>query len=123
MKTKFLFLFLFPLLLCFNGCKKESVNNIVCDTTGWIPDSIRYSTTVEPLINLNCLGCHSNSVKRGNVTMEGYDHLKKYVDNDKLLGTIGHLKHYKPMPQNGTQLPQDQICKIKFWIDNGALNN
>src|SRR5579872_4734732 len=103
--------------------KKENVNDIQCNTTGWNPDNIRYSNTVSVIISKNCFGCHSNSTKKMWVTLEGYDHLKKYVNNHKLLGVIGHLKGYVRMPKHASQLPQDEICKIKFWIDNGALNN
>ena len=110
-------------LVYISGCKKESVSHIQCDTTGWIPDSIRYSNAVAPLLTLYCTGCHNSSSHPKGVNLAGYDNVKKYVDNDMLLGTIGHLKNYKPMPKNGAQLKQEEICKIKFWIDNAALNN
>ena len=105
------------------GCKKESPDNIQCDTTGWIPDSIRYSNTVAPMLVAYCTSCHNDNQQSGSVDLNDYPNVKKYVDNDQLLGTMGHLKHYKPMPENGAKLPQDKICEVKFWIDNGALNN
>jgi hypothetical protein len=121
--TSVIGIFLFFFFLFVNACKKESVNDLQCDTAGWNPDSIRYSNTVSVIISQNCLRCHANSIKKGWVTLEGYDHLKKYVDNHKLLGAIGHLKGYRGMPKHSNQLPQDEICKIKFWVDKGALNN
>ena len=121
-------IFLLTLLLTFialffHACKKENVNDIQCNTTGWNPDSIRYSNTVSVIISQNCLGCHSSSIKKGRVALDSYDNVKKYADNHKLLGAIGHLKGYKGMPRNANMLPQDKVCKIKFWIDNGTLNN
>lgn len=122
------YLFISAALLTFSflylsSCKKEDVNHIQCDTTGWIADSIRYSNTVSPLLTLYCTGCHNSSSHPNGVNLSDYSNVKKYADNHLLLGTIGHLKHYKPMPKNAAQLKQDDICKIKFWVDNGAQNN
>jgi hypothetical protein len=79
---------------------------------------------VLPLLNsYGCLGCHSSGSKQGGVNLEGYDQVKKYVDNDGLLGSIAHLNGFDAMPQGGNKMSQTEICKIKFWIDNGALNN
>ncbi|MBI4945725.1 MAG: hypothetical protein HY840_04910 [Bacteroidetes bacterium] len=118
--------FLSVVLLLLQSCrKKEDVNTVQCDTIGWNPDSITYSTTVSVIIKRNCIRCHNNSVKKGWVNLQGYGHVKKYADNNKLLGTIAHLQGYKSMPrgEGATMLAQDEICKIKFWIDNGALDN
>lgn len=113
-------------LLLLQSCrKKENVNDVQCDTTGWNPDSITYSKIVSPLLTKNCIHCHSNSIKKGWVNLQGYARVKKYADNHKLLGSIAHLSGYKNMPrgEGATMFSQDEICKIKFWIDNGALNN
>lgn len=110
-------------ILYFSSCKKGDPDSISCDTTGWVPDSVRYSNVVAPLLLLNCQGCHSNGAKQGNISLEGYANVKKYADSDQLLGAMAHLKRYKPMPQNGTKLPEADICKVKFWIDNGVKNN
>lgn len=114
------------MFLFFQSCKKkEDVNTIQCDTTGWSTDSITYSKTVSVIVSKYCIRCHSNTVKKGWVDLEGYDRIKKYADNHKLLGTIAHLNGFKSMPRGEgvNKLSQDDICKIKFWIDNGAINN
>jgi hypothetical protein len=112
------------LTLILNSCKKkEDVNSIQCDTSGLNPDSILYSNTVSVIIQKNCIRCHSNSVKKGWVNLEGYEHVRKYTNNHKLLGAIAHLEGYIRMPRDADQLSQEDICKIKFWIDNGAMNN
>ena len=123
MKTKGLIIASLIMLILISRCKKQTPDNIQCDTTGWIADSIRYSNTVAPILSQHCTSCHNNSTQQGNVNLSGYSNVKKYADNKKLLGTMAHLHGYKEMPQNGTKLDQDKICKVKFWIDNGALNN
>lgn len=105
------------------SCKKETVDTIECDTSGFTTSTIKYSTVVEPILSANCYSCHSNTVQRGGVNLQGYANVKTYADNDKLLGTIAHLRGFQAMPQGGAKLDQDKICKIKFWIDNGTLNN
>lgn len=122
MKKKVLLLFCVVLIIAVTRCKKEGSDSISCDTTGWVADSIRFSNTVEPIINQHCTSCHNNSLFQGNVNLTGYSNVKKYADNGKLLGTMGYLKGYKGMPEAG-KIPQDKICKVKFWVDNGALNN
>lgn len=121
MKTAFFF-FTAGLLL-FSGCKKQSVDKIDCDMSGYTVSSITYSGVVEPILSANCYSCHSNTNQRGGVNLQGYANAKIYADNDQLLGTIVHLRGYTAMPENGNKLAQEQICKIKFWIDNGTLNN
>lgn len=111
------------LLLMMHSCKKENVNNIQCNNSNLNPDSIRYSNTVSIIIKKNCLYCHNNSIKKGWVNLQGYEHVKKYANNHKLLGSIAHLKGYTAMPRDEEMLSADDICKIKFWIDNGATNN
>ncbi len=122
MKTKIIIAIFLTTLLLLIRCKKEKVDSIQCDTTGWIPDSIRYSNTVAPILAQHCTSCHNNTIQQGNVNLSDYSNVKKYASNDMLLGSMGYLKGYKGMPQDG-KIDQDKICKVKFWIDNGGLNN
>ena len=80
---------------------------------------------IQPILERNCYVCHSTStgVDNGNVILEGYDNLKVYVDNGKLLGTIRHDNGFKPMPQEASKLGDCDIAKIEQWIQDGALNN
>lgn len=113
----------FIVLAGLSQCKKESPDSISCDTTGLVADSIRYLNTVAPIMDEYCTGCHGNTVQKGQVNLSTYEGVKKQASNNKLLGTMGHLKGYRKMPREGEKIPQDKICKVKFWIDNGALNN
>ena len=105
------------------GCKKETVDKIECDNTGFTTSTVKYSTTVVSILQPNCYSCHSNATQLGGVNLEGFANAKIYADNGKLLNTIAHTSGFSAMPQNASKLPQDQICKIKFWIENGTLNN
>ena len=124
LRTIHILFFISFLFLLFYSCKKkESANDIQCGNMGWTNDSITYSKTISTIMLKNCIRCHSNSIKKGWVDLEGYDRVKKYADNHKLLGTIAHLQGFKAMPRGAAMVSQEDICRIKFWIDNGGQNN
>ncbi|HND89148.1 MAG TPA: hypothetical protein PK971_12515 [Saprospiraceae bacterium] len=111
-----------------SSCKKDddpsASSQIQCTTSGLNADNTKYSTVIVDILQRNtCFSCHSTQQAQGGVVLEGYNNIKKYVDNDKLLGTIAHLSGYKAMPQGSSKMAQDDICKIKYWVDSGAPNN
>ena len=85
--------------------------------------NLTYATDIEPILQHNCYSCHRADVNNGNVTLEGYTELKKYVTNGKLLGAIRHDSGYQPMPKNAAKLGNCEIAKIEQWVNEGALNN
>lgn len=89
-----------------------------CDTS-----EITYSQDVRTILESNCLTCHDPLSQNGNVNLEGYDNVKVYVDNGKLLGTIRHEDGFSAMPQGTSQLSSCTIEKIQAWVDAGAPNN
>lgn len=89
-----------------------------CDT-----NDITYSQDVRNILESNCLTCHDALSQNGNVNLEGYDNVKIYVDNGKLLGTIRHEDGFSAMPQGASQLASCTINKIQAWVDAGAPNN
>ncbi|TAL70891.1 MAG: hypothetical protein EPN82_00900 [Bacteroidetes bacterium] len=89
-----------------------------CDTT-----TVTYSKTIVPVLELNCLGCHTSVQPQGNVTLEGYSNVKKYIDNGKFLGAIQHKKGYVPMPDNNMRLSDCNLRQLEIWVQNGAPNN
>jgi mono/diheme cytochrome c family protein len=104
------------------GCKYDSEEdlypNTSCDTT-----AVSYSSTILPILQNQCLGCHSANANSGSVNLEGYDQVKIYVDNGKLLGSIQHGSGYSPMPKDQPQLEPCTINRVASWINAGALNN
>jgi hypothetical protein len=92
-----------------------------CDTT-----VVNYVQSVVPIIENNCLSCHSNTSATalgGNVRLEDYDDIKLRADDGKLLGTISHTPGFVPMPDGAPKLPDCNIDIIRLWIEAGALDN
>jgi len=89
-----------------------------CDTT-----TVTYAKTIVPVLELNCIGCHSNVDPQGKITLEGYQNVKILVDNGKIIGAIKHLPKFVPMPDNNMKLSDCNLRQLEIWISNGAPNN
>lgn len=127
MKLYFLTLSLcFVLLLSLQGCYYDNEEylyqhtnaEITCDTT-----TVSFSAIVFPILDNQCLSCHSGSTPSGNINLEFYEKIEPYATNGRLWGAISHQPGYSAMPQGGNQLPDCQLRQIKAWIDQGILNN
>jgi len=103
---------------CTYNVEEELYPDTGCDT-----DNITYSGTIVPILETTCFICHGAGINTGGITLEGYDNLKKVVDNGRLLGAIRREAGFTPMPQDQPQLPDCTIEKIEIWVDAGALNN
>lgn len=89
-----------------------------CDTT-----TVTFTKSIVPVLELNCIGCHSNVDPQGKITLEGYQNVKKLVDNGKFIGAIKHLPNFVPMPDNNMKLSDCNLRQLEIWISNGAPNN
>jgi mono/diheme cytochrome c family protein len=82
-----------------------------------------YSASVAPILNKNCMSCHSQAVAEGGVILQTYSEVKQQAESGKLLGTITHAGGFSPMPKDAPQLPECDLNAIRAWIDAGAANN
>ena len=112
---------------CAGECGGDAVEDTcgVCNGDG-STCNISYSTTIQPIFNNNCTGCHGGS---GGLSLTSYSLL---MENDvvnpgnsaesqlikKLKGTAG-----TQMPKNQNPLDDATIDLIETWIDEGAENN
>lgn len=111
------------LLLGTSGCYYDNEEFLYPTTASCDTTNIKYSTLVLPMLQNNCLGCHSQAAASGNVILEGYTNVKTYATNGKLYGTISQAQGFSAMPKNGAKLNACDISNLKRWIDAGALNN
>jgi hypothetical protein len=109
-----------------SGCYYDSEEalygtpNTVCDVS-----VTKFSTEVKPILQSNCLACHSNSAAAGSgsgIKLQDYADVKTYVDNGKLVSSIQHTSSF-PMPKGGGKLTDCNILVINTWISKGALND
>ena len=123
MKTRSLIALGFGSLILISSCTKD-----VGPDPALLPkvlncDSVKFSTSIKPIIDASCAtsGCHDGSPSTpGNFT--------NFADIS-LRVQAGTFKSYvidgvpAIMPKGGSRLPDDQIEKIKCWLDAGAPNN
>ena len=114
--------FAFCLVLSVSCCyydKEELLYpNTVCDTA-----TIKYSTTVAPVLSANCVSCHGGATASAGIKLDSYEGVSIQAANGKLVGAITHSTNYSPMPKNAAKLNSCNIAKIKKWVDAGFPNN
>ena len=105
----------------YDWIKQGAKNNEcvqACDTT-----NVGYALSIKPIMDNNCMGCHSGSSPAGGISITNYTEVKTLAANGKLLGTIEHKAGFSPMPKNMAKLSDCNIAKIKIWINDGMQNN
>ncbi|WP_459074975.1 hypothetical protein [Halocola ammonii] len=101
----------------------QGAQNNSCESSGCDTLNVTYSGTIRPLIENRCEGCHSGSTPSGGISYETYEGVAEVAADGRLLGAINWDPDYANMPQNGDQLSQCNIDKIRIWIENGYPND
>lgn len=96
------------------GAKNINCNS--CDT-----NSFKYQLNIKPIIDANCISCHSGTSTSGNVILDTYSGIKTVVDNGKLISVLSWKGNIK-MPLSAP-LPDCKNSIITKWINNGAKND
>lgn len=109
-------------MIFFSACYYDNEEELY-PPTECISTDMSYQGDIVPIISGNCYVCHSAISNSGNVTLEGYTEIKKYVDSGQLMGAINHESGFSPMPQDAPKLNDCSIAKIESWIAAGAPNN
>jgi hypothetical protein len=111
-------------MVVFSSCYYDNAEELY-PSTECITDNMSLQNNIEPILERNCYVCHSVAAGpgNGNVTLEGYSELIKYVNSGQLVGAINHDSEYSPMPQNAPKLGTCDIQKIESWVSDGAPDN
>ncbi|MCB8995555.1 MAG: hypothetical protein H6538_08100 [Bacteroidales bacterium] len=89
-----------------------------CDTL-----NVSYSGSIVPLMDNNCLSCHSNKT----AASKGNDlRLQNYADivanQDAIIASINHTGK-NPMPKNTAKLKTCLIQQFEIWAADGSPDN
>lgn len=103
----------------------QGADNLTCDpnSSGCDTTDVRYSTTIKPIMQLKCTGCHSGGSPSAGLDLTTYASMAAIALNGKLIGVVDHLPGYSPMPKGGNKLPECEVSQIRAWIQAGAPNN
>lgn len=97
---------------------QNTANCSTCDTSVF-----SFTAAIQPIMQTNCVGCHSGSLLSGGVDLSTYNGVKTVAVDGRLYGAITHASGYVPMPQNAAMLSDCNISQIARWIAAGAPNN
>jgi hypothetical protein len=86
---------------------------------------VTYHQDIRPILERSCFSCHNNenAPQNGNIKLETYPDVKRYVEDGSFLGTVRRDAGFTPMPQDAQRISQCEISKIEVWIGSGAPNN
>jgi hypothetical protein len=93
-------------------------------------DSVYFVNEILPIISSNCAmaGCHDAITRKEGVELTGYNSIRKEVSpgnssNSKLYEVLIKHGNERMPPSPKPPLSQEQITKIRVWIDQGARYN
>ncbi|MFX0557489.1 hypothetical protein ACOCEA_11870 [Maribacter sp. CXY002] len=117
---------LFPLLAIFIcSCTNDSENDLLAPNSQEQTDekkSITYVANIKPIIDSNCISCHSNPPVNGApFSLSSYAQVKNFTENGSLVLAISkQTGETSAMPPAG-RLPKASIDLISQWIEDGLL--
>lgn len=111
------------LSLAAASCYYDNEEELYPMAQGCMTDTLSFAETIVPILENNCYRCHDAATNLGNVTLEGYQAVKNYADDGRLIGVIRQDPGFSPMPQDAGPLNDCFVSQIEAWIDQGALNN
>jgi mono/diheme cytochrome c family protein len=102
-------------ILLYSSCTFEKAEPMSTECLA----PVSYATDIDTIISVKCGGCHGTGSLDGNLT--DYTVLKAKVESGVFKVRV--LGAGKDMPQGGPALPEDELRKLKCWVEQGALNN
>ncbi len=118
MKNKLtLLMLLLGSLTFFSGCYYDNEEDLYVGTSPCDTTNLTFTNDISPIFSTNCNSCHSGAAAEGAIHTDDYNAVKDNIT--RIHGAINHLSNYRPMPDNGTKLPDCELSKINAWINNG----
>ncbi len=105
-------------LVIMSSCSNESTSDLID-----VPfvENVTYTNNIKPIIDANCLGCHSSpTANDAPMPLTTYQNVKEFVQNDKIIDRVSRSQGQSGMmPLGGTRLPQPVIDLIIKWKQQG----
>jgi hypothetical protein len=116
MKRIYSIIALVVITISFSQCTKETIDETVGVTN--ITDTIYYDTDIKPLIDANCIACHSGSNPSAGLNLSTYQVVKFQAESETLISRINDSTN--PMPVSGL-MSADSRGKFDKWETDGFL--
>ena len=98
------------------GAKNTTNCPTDCDSS-----QFKYSTTIKPLIDKYCIGCHAYPNASGSVELSSHAGVVAATAGGKLLNSLKATTNW--MPKGGNKLSDCQIKQFEKWINAGTPND
>jgi hypothetical protein len=103
---------------------EQGALNLICDDMSPCnTDEVSFKTSVFPIMQAACTGCHSGNNASGGIILSDYSSIRTNAANGKLLGSIQYQPGYSPMPKGIGKLDDCKILKVEEWINQGMKDN
>ncbi len=89
-----------------------------CDTA-----NVSYASVVKPILDNNCVGCHSGSAATAGVNLSSADNISRVVSRNRVFPRVLTSSGGASQMPPGGRLSQCEIDKITAWVNQGARNN
>lgn len=112
-------LYLLSSAVVLMACESKTYEEISDNTP--ITEVVKYEADVKPIIETNCIGCHSPGGPAASKPLTSYNLVKANIDNiiDRIQRPIGAAGRMPP----GTSLSQTQINFFIKWKADGLTEN
>ncbi len=111
-------IFYFLLVMLFSQCMhKEKV--LVAPTPNCLPDTVRYTAHIAPIMIRSCNACHGPFNTTGYNTFS-FAELSALAQTGKLVGSVNHMPDYIAMPIR-SNLDTCSIMLITKWVAQGGV--
>ena len=113
------FLFILISLILGTSCENSSESDLIEQTP--LTENITYTEHIKPIIDANCVACHSNPAVGGaSVPMTNYSQVKNVFENTDALDRMNLQPGESGfMPKYGSRLPQVSIDLVEQWMNEG----
>ncbi len=103
------------------SCSYNSEDDLTEDI---IIDVVNFDDNIKPIIDNNCIGCHSNPPINGApMSLTTYNDVKNAIENRGLIARIASTDAGFGMPFGGPRLPQNLIDLVVQWQTEGLTEN
>lgn len=103
---------------CTNASEDDLIEVIPLTT------SVTYLDNVKPIIDANCISCHSDPPINGApISLVTFENVKNAIENNGLISRISSDDLAFVMPFGGPKLPQSTIDIIIQWEIDGLLED
>jgi len=104
-------------LWILEGARYTRCSQQACDSL-----NVSFASTIVPIIETHCKGCHSGATPSASLSLTSYDQVKSAVSNKFLLDHIQQTNGYSLMPPSAS-LSSCQLAQFRRWINDGTPNN